>query len=378
MLSCKKYLTRMIFMKILMTICLITSGFANVMDPVEFEKRLPNVVFGKESWGKKDTAELDPLSLSPYFRASENFVKKCFEDGDKDLLSLAIAAGRFGENTEFFQLLYNMERIFGSSSVINRNSRGLVHRKPPTNQGASSANHEPDVESDEEENTLLIPIFEYSESSDEESEIIPSHESVENNEKTSSEQKYNELIVNRVVNENLANDLYKEDEVKFIAHVSSITADKKLEERINYTVDNFKFLGEAFLKDILDTIITNKNFSTDLWTISSRFGTTNYDISSNLKKIDFLDWKYKALYPFYVLIKNNKDFKFEAFSNFAYVEIGREFYEKNNKSDEDSKKMAKEIMQLLIDSTTLNLKDYIWNNDNMRELHKYKDLVKKK
>ena len=87
---------------------MISTGYSSLMSPDEFEKNLNNAMSDPTHTFKDMKSQEPGLNESfEYYRVVERFVATQFND-DKELLSLAIAAGKFGDNTEFMWTLYNL------------------------------------------------------------------------------------------------------------------------------------------------------------------------------------------------------------------------------------------------------------------------------
>ena len=87
---------------------MISTGYSSLMSTDEFEKNLNNAMSDPTHTFKDMKSQEPGLNESfKYYRVVERFVATQFND-DKELLSLAIAAGKFGDNTEFMWTLYNL------------------------------------------------------------------------------------------------------------------------------------------------------------------------------------------------------------------------------------------------------------------------------
>ena len=86
---------------------MISTGYSSLMSPKDFGENLDNAITGRYTFEGKGSQEPGLNESFEYYKVVGKFVGHWFEQ-NKELLSLAIAAGKFGINTEFMWTLYNM------------------------------------------------------------------------------------------------------------------------------------------------------------------------------------------------------------------------------------------------------------------------------
>ena len=113
---------------------MISTGYSSLMSPDEFRENL-NKAVNTTNYPFKDIGSKEPeLNESfKYYEVAERFVATQF-DRNQELLSLSIAAGKFGVNTDFMWTLYNMASM-GALRVEERDDipyeRSYVREEVP-------------------------------------------------------------------------------------------------------------------------------------------------------------------------------------------------------------------------------------------------------